>query len=200
MATTTKSPTGSTPGALEVKVQNALNGVQQALPTGSKLALNGASMTQAQLATQLSEHLPVFEAVPTAKQPYTQAITARKAMEPAARTFLVQLRAALIAQFGRTSPLLQQFGMGTGTRATPSPQTKVLAAAKAALTRQKRGTTSKKQKQSITVVSPPSVTLGQGAPQISPPTVDATAPGSAAQPAASAAAATPSPDSAPAKS
>ncbi len=171
MATTTGS---KSPGALETKVQNALVGVQQAIPAGSTLSINGGPMTQAQLALKLSGYLPVFQNVRNDQQAYAQAVAARTAMEPDAREFLVLLRAALIAQFGRGSLLLTKFGMSSGKRTPPTPQTTVLAAAKATLTRTKRGTLSKKAQQRITVVSQPQVTIGTGKPQIAPPTVDAT--------------------------
>lgn len=164
----------SAPGSLETKIQNALTGVQQVVPTGGSLQVAGGLMTQAQLEAKLSGYLPAFEAVRTDKQVYQTAVVTRAAIEPDAREFLVQLRASLIALFGRGSPQLAKFGMGHGLGAKPSPQTQVMAAAKRILTRRARGTIGKKQAAAITVVSPPQVTLAGHGLQITPPTVDAT--------------------------
>jgi hypothetical protein len=174
------STTPSTaPTALETKIQNALTGVQQVIPAGSTLQINGQAMTQAQLATQLSGYLPPFQTVLNEKQTYQAAVAARLAMEPGARAFLVQLRAALIALFGKGSQQLTKFGFGTGAHTAPTPTTQVVAAAKRQLTRAKRGTITKKQAAQITVVGQPTVELGGNGGvatklAVTPQTVDAT--------------------------
>lgn len=171
MATTTTS--ANTPSGLELKLEDALEGVQQELPAKSSLQINNAAMTQAQMVTQLTGYLTTVQAVGAAKATYAAAVVARTAMQPAAREFLVQLRAALLALYGRGSPQLAKFGMTANKPSKPSPTTSVLAAAARQLTRAQRGTISKKQRQSITVVSPPQVTMGgTGKPVILPPTVN----------------------------
>jgi len=163
--TTNKS--GSSPGGLQRSVQSALVGVQQALPTGSSFNINGEAVTQAQLVTQLSGYLPVLTAVTDAKAALAQAVHARQAVEPEIREFLVQLRAALVASLGR-QPKLGQFGMSAKKPAAPSPPTAVLASAKRALTRQKRGTLGSKQKASIKAVGTPQVSISESGVVVTP--------------------------------
>jgi len=171
MATLEVSP--STPTGLELKVQDALQGVQQVLPAKSTLQINNAKMTQAQMASQLNTYLTAYNAVAPAKSAYAEAVAARTAMQPAIREFLIQLRAALVALFGRGSPQLAKFGMSAQKPTPPSPTTAVLAAAQRQLTRVQRGTISKKQKQLITVVTPPQVTIGgSGKMVVLPPTIN----------------------------
>jgi len=181
----TTNQSGSNPGGLQLKVQNALVGVQQTLPTGKSFDISGQAVTQAQLVTKLSGYLPVLKAVTDAKAALAQAVSARQAVEPEIREFLVQLRAALVASYGR-QPVLTQFGMSAKKPTAPSPQTAVLAAAKRTLTRQKRGTMGKSQKASIKAVGTPQVSLGPSGVQIAPAAPEA-------QPAAAPVAPSPAP-------
>lgn len=158
----------STPGGLELKLDDALSGVQQQLVAGSTLQINGAAMTQAQLVTQLSGYLAPFTAAANEKTAYAQAIKARKAVEPPAREFLIQLKAALVALLGRGNPLLEKFGMLAKLPSKPSVQTALLAAAKRKLTRAKRGTLGKKQKAAIVLLGTPSVSVGAEGATVQP--------------------------------
>ena len=70
----------------------------------------------------------------------------------AARSLYTALRKYCEAVFGRGSPILADFGFSMAKPRTPSSETKALAKAKAALTRQAHGTDKgKRQKQAITV-------------------------------------------------
>ena len=171
MSTTNTSP--ASPGGLELKVQDALSGVQSVLAAKSTLQLNGKPMTQAQIAAQLTGFVNTIDAVTTAKQSYAEALATRKTAEPVMREFLVQLRGALIGLFGRGSPQFAKFGMTATKPAKLKPTVAVLSAAQSQLTRAQRGTMSKKQRQSITVISPPQVTLGvSGRLAVTPPSVN----------------------------
>ena len=169
----------SNPGALAAKIQAALTGVQTVLAAGSSFQIGGAAMKQSQISAQLSGYLPTFSAVAPAKVAYQQSVAARTELEPEAREFLVNLRAALVAFYKRGNPVLGQFGMGTGKVGVQSPETQVVAAAARLLTRQKRGTAGTKQKLAITVVGQPAVTIG-GAQAVVAPIVSATPPAVAA--------------------
>src|ERR1700722_10237394 len=164
----TTNPSGNSPVGLKLKIQSALIGVQQVLPTGSSLLINAQPVTQAQLVTQLSGYLPVVSAVADAKAAFAQAVKARVAAEPNIREFLAQLRAALVAFYGRNNPDLAKFGMSAKTPTGQTSQTAILAAAKRTLTRQKRGTLGKKQKAGIKAIGTPQVSVGATGVQITP--------------------------------
>src|SRR5579871_4873290 len=99
------------PGGLQSKIQNALTGVQQSLPSGAALQINGQTTTQAQLVTQLTGFLSTLSAVTDAKVAYATAVQSRTAAEENMREYLVQLRGALVAFFGRNNAALGKFGM-----------------------------------------------------------------------------------------
>ena len=164
----TTNPSGNSPGGLQLKIQNALIGVQQVLPTGSSLLINAQPVTQAQLVTQLSGYLPVVTAVADAKAAFAQAVKTRVAAEMNIREFLAQLRGALVAFYGRNTPALGKYGMSAKTPAGQTAQTAILAAAKRTLTRQKRGTMGKKQKAGIKAVGTPQVSVSASGVQITP--------------------------------
>src|ERR1700722_5499497 len=153
------NPSGKSPNGLQLMIQSALGGVQQMPATDGPFRINGQTMTQAQLVTQLAGYLPVFTAAANAKTSHAQAIQARRATEVDARSFLQQLRRALVANYQVGSPVLANFGMSAKQPTAPNPQTAILAAAKRTLTRQKRGTMGKKQKASIKAVGAPQVSV-----------------------------------------
>jgi hypothetical protein len=159
---------GKSPNGLLLKIQSALAGVQQMPASDGPLRINGQTMTQAQLITQLSGYLPAFTAAANAKTSHAQAVQARRATESDARTFLQQLRRALVANYQVGSPALASFGMSAKLPATQSNQTRILADAKRTLTRQKRGTMGKKQKAGIKAVGTPQVSVGATGVQITP--------------------------------
>jgi hypothetical protein len=159
---------GHSVSGLLSKIQNALAGVQQNLPSGSSLLINGQTMTQAQLVTQLSGYLPVVSAVTSATVALRKAVQARVVIEPEIREFLVLLRAALVAFYGRNSPSLGDFGMSANKPASPTTQTAIIAVAKRTITRQKRGTMGKKQKASIKAIGTPQVSIGASGVSITP--------------------------------
>ena len=159
---------GRSPSSLQLKIQSALTGVQQVLPSGSTILINGQSATQAQLATQLSGFLSTVSAVTDAKAAFTTALQSRVAAEQNIREYLVQLRGALMAFYGRNNPALEKFGMSAKKPAAQSSQTAILASAKRTLTRQKRGTLGKKQKAGIKAVGTPQVSVGASGVQVTP--------------------------------
>jgi len=159
---------GSSPSGLQLKIQNALTGVQQALPTGTALQINGQAATQAQLITQLTGFLSTLSTVTDAKAAFMTALQSRVAGEQNMREYHVQLRAALVAFYGRNPAALGKYGMSAKKPAPQTSQTALLAAAKRTLTRQKRGTLGKKQKASIKAVGTPQVSVGATGVQITP--------------------------------
>ena len=181
MSAITDNIKADNPGALELKIQTALNGVQQVLPTGSSLSFDGAPLTQAQIAQRLQGFQPSFQKVKRTKADHIAALVERSVDEAAARDFLVQLRGVLVAFFGVGSPLLAQFGMPAKKKTARTAQQKVLSAAKAKLTRKKRGTLGSKQKLAVKTLGTPHVSLGANGPTVTPSAAD-TAQSAAANP------------------
>jgi hypothetical protein len=181
----TKNQSGKGPSGLQLKIQSALTGVQQVLPSGSSIMIGGETATQAQLVTKLTGFLSQLSAVTDAKAAYTTVVQSRTAAETTMREYLAQLRGALVAFYGRNSPALGKFGMSAKTPAPQTTQTKIVAAAKRTLTRLKRGTLGTKQKASIKAVGTPQISIGESGVQIAPAAV--------AQPAAAPAASSPTP-------
>ena len=171
--------TGSS--SLELKIESALTGVLRVLPAGSGLSFDGVTLTQAQIAQKLQGFQPAFHQVRSAKADYAAAVTARKADALDARQFLAQLRGVLVAFFGVGSPLLAQFGMPAKKKTARTAQQKVLSAAKAKLTRKKRGTLGSKQKLAVKTLGTPHVSLGANGPTVTPSAAD-TAQSAAANP------------------
>ena len=73
-------------------------------------------------------------------------MTAKKANEKVAKTFLVEFRAAMVALFGRSSPILAQFGFIPTKPRTLTTGQSLVKTVKAKATRQKLGTKGVKQK------------------------------------------------------
>jgi hypothetical protein len=101
----------------------------------------------------------IWQAVDAAKAAYQGTVTARVGVTVAAKTAYKALVAAIKLNFGAQSPLLQSFGITPDKAASTTTKTKMVAAAKGKATRAVRGTTSKKQKQTVNVVGVPPVTL-----------------------------------------
>jgi len=156
------------PSGLQLKIQTALAGVQQSLPSDAAIQINGQTTTQAQLVTQLTGFLSTLSTVTDAKAAYATAVQSRLAAEPNIREYLVLLRAALLAFYGRNPAALGKFGMQAKKPAPQTSQTALIAAAKRTLTRQKRGTLGKKQKASIKALGTPQVSIGASGVQITP--------------------------------
>lgn len=158
------------------KLVKRLDGVQNFLPAGSSLTVNGQSMSQAMLASALQAVLNLFTALATAlsqsKATVGQARLALSAQLAAAHQLQTGLDHALIAFFGKGNPVLANFGVASGARKTPiSSATKAAAAATAKLTRQARNTMGKKQrlkvnggKATLVAVSPSGDVVPGGTP------------------------------------
>ena len=163
--TTNASPA---PGSLQTKLTTALSGSQTALAKNSAIQISGKSTTPTQIITALQGYIQPFTDVAAAKAAYAKALQARKAEQAEAHEYLLTLKAGLVALFGRYNPVLAQFGMAAKTRAVATTQTTMLAVAKRALTRQLRGTLSKKQKAATKTGGTPDVNLGRTGKSFAP--------------------------------
>jgi hypothetical protein len=182
MPTIATQSSGVKASQLETELTDMDAGVLKDLPAKSPLTIDGTPMTQAQIDAQVKSYLATIQAADAAKQQYQTALVARRNIQVEARNFYLQLKKAIVAYFGAQSAQLADFGLKPAKAKTAKTSAqKVVAAAKAKITRAARGTTSKKQKQQINpTVGTPAVAIGaDGKLNAIPPTVvDAVVPGS----------------------
>jgi hypothetical protein len=151
----------ASPKGLEMELTLLHKGLASLIPDGTSLILAGASWTKDALVTELAKDLGQYQAVTDQVRVLKGARQGLQQNRPGARALAKNLKSALLAYFGRGSPMLAQFGIraGGGGRALTSEQ-KVLRAAKARATRAARHTLGPRQKQAIRGVGTPTVTLG----------------------------------------
>ncbi len=166
-------PKGVAPGAFEQQLVKMDQGVQNTLPAGTSLTINGVATKQAAIDTQLQSWITVFQAADTAKAAYQNAVAARVAITAAAKAYYIALKAVIKSYFGPQSSQLASFGIAVEKQTSTSTQTKLVAAMKRQQTRAVRGTTGKKQKASLTVVgNPPVIVPSKGDNTVIPPPVN----------------------------
>jgi hypothetical protein len=148
-ATPTPAPVVA-PKGLRLDLQQMLQGWQTVIPSDSTMSSSAGSLTQAAVVGTLQGWLGAYTALDTQATAYKQARVPVQSMQAEARQYLAALKLALASALGPQSPQLAQFGLKP--KKSPRPLTsKQLAvrAAKAAATRNLRGTTGPLQKASI---------------------------------------------------
>ena len=133
----------------ELKLLTVQTAVQANIPAKSTVVIGGVSFTQAQLVAKIAALLAPFQPARDAKQALAAAVLAKQQNQPAVQTFLVELHAAMVALFGRGSPLLAKFGFNPHKAKVTSGGKNVVKAAKAKRTRQMRGTLSPTEKAAL---------------------------------------------------
>jgi hypothetical protein len=144
---------------LELRLDTAIDGCMKSFPPGlTSLTVQGVSYTQATLEAQLTSMDAPYKTARSAHAAL-HAFTAQKpAIEAAAKQFLADLKSTLAGVVGSNNQILAQWGFPVSKPKKPlTSEEKVLRAAKAKLTRQKRGTLGKRQKAAIKQTSTPSV-------------------------------------------
>ena len=147
---------------VELRADMAVQGLQTALPPSvTQLFLGSTPFTIPDLIGHLQQlekpwkdaraaHATVRQVVQDRPQDYQNLLSA-----------LVDLKGALQGVFGHQSEDLTKFGFKPTKRRKPlTSEQKAVRAAKAKLTRQKRGTLGKKQKAAIKETAAPTVTIG----------------------------------------
>ena len=130
----------------------AIAGCNKQFPPKSTVTFAGQTLTPAQLVAVFSAAVAAINAVNSTRAQLQQLVSSQGAAIGTARTLYTALKKYCEAVFGKGSPILADFGFSTAKPRTPSSETKALAKAKAALTRQAHGTDKgKRQKQAITV-------------------------------------------------
>jgi hypothetical protein len=173
MANAVGQPKSVAPAKFEQDLIKMDQGVQNLLPAGTSLTLNGVATKQAAIDTQLQSWITVFQAVDSAKATYQNAVAARVAITAAAKAYYTALKAVIKAYFGAQSVQLAGFGIAADKPVVRTAQQKLVSAAKAKQTRVLHGTLGKKQKAALTVVGNPAVMVPSvGDQTISPPPVN----------------------------
>ena len=128
-------------------VRQIASGVQKDLPATSTITVAGQQLTQAQILATLQPVLDGFTAISDAENTVKQQRLSLSAILPVAHAFVDNLKVALVAQFGKGSPLLSDFGIKDGSaRKKATVATKSAALVKSSETRDLRGTTGKAEK------------------------------------------------------
>ncbi len=173
--------------AFQAKVSKRLNGAEKYLPADTSLLLIGQTYTVTSIVSVLQAVVALFTAKATAqaqaKALISGAVAALNAELPTANQFLAALDTALVGLFGKGNPVLENFGLSTGVKKTPTVTTKAKAKGTAELTRKARNTMGKVQRLSVTggtaqlaVVGPSGQLLSGSSPGAAAPTTAAPAP------------------------
>jgi hypothetical protein len=150
----TTPPTGN-----ELTLTTALTAVPANIPAKSTVVIGGASYTQAQIVALVTTLLAPFLAARAAKVAFTAAVQARQQNNQTVQTFVANFKAAIIALFGRGSPVLAQFGFTPYKPRTTTAGQTVVKTARAKATRAKLGTKGPQQKAQILAPQPPDFTV-----------------------------------------
>jgi hypothetical protein len=154
-------PSGVQPGKLEATLKQLDAGTLKDIPAKSNITVEGTAMTPAQIDKQIQGYLTTIDAVAPAKQAYQTAVATRMGITVEAQDFCNSLKTAVITLLGKQSAQLADFGIKPAKAETTTTAAAMVASAKRTLTRQLRGTTSKKQKLSLKAgVVNPAVTVG----------------------------------------
>ncbi|MHB8417775.1 MAG: hypothetical protein ACYDCL_06850 [Myxococcales bacterium] len=157
MATNKNGPTADL-----AKIQAAYDGTAKLLPAASSETVGGVTYTQPQILSKLDGWIQSIKDVDTIRTQLKQALADRETAIAAAKEFLKDFKAALIAQLGRLNPELAQFGFPPEkARTSLTAAQKVQKAAKAKATRDLLGTKGKKQKaEAVKAATQPQVSVG----------------------------------------
>jgi hypothetical protein len=132
------------------RLQQMLQGIETVVPDGSSLSTDSGLQTKAAIVAELTQVISVYKAVEAQQLAIVTARRQLKDASPADHRLYTQLKDAVIAFFGRGSPLLAQFGIKARSSVRPlTPEQKVLRAAKARATRAARHTMGARQKAAV---------------------------------------------------
>jgi hypothetical protein len=143
--------------------------IETALPkyfAKKSFELVGETWTTTQVVTTLEKEDTLIAAAAKAHADWQAAASAARAQTVANNALRQQLDNAVKSSLDGNSSALAEFGIVVKARKQPSPQVRIVAAAKAAATRLARGTMSRKQRLAIHAVVPttPVAASGPAAP------------------------------------
>jgi hypothetical protein len=172
----------SPPKGNELLLTTALTAVPANIPANTVIVIGGVSYTQAQLVAYLTTLLAPYLAARAAQLAFTNAVTARNNGKPTVQTFGAEFKAAIVALFGRSSPILAQFGFTPHKAKARTAGESVVTAAKGLASKKKLGTKTPKQKAQLLAPEPPAFSVGSDGKVILANGGAGTAPASAATP------------------
>jgi hypothetical protein len=160
----------------ELRLDTAIGGLAFAIPAGTTSLLMGGTPTPVtDVLAKAQDLVKPWKELRAAHAVIRAHMQNRAASNDAARAFLADLKAALVAVLGRGSQELTKFGFTPQTpRAPLTTEQKLLQAAKAKLTREKRHTMGRRQKASIRATDTPVVQVGPDGVLIAPPAAPST--------------------------
>jgi hypothetical protein len=137
--------------AKAAQVSNIIAGTKKRLPNGNQsITIGGVTMTVDQATAKLQTFVDNRDTVETAQASVKAAVATEKAQEPSLLAFIADYVTFIRLQFGNAADVLADFDIPP--RKAPVPQTaeqKAVAVAKRNATREARGTSGKKAKQSV---------------------------------------------------
>jgi hypothetical protein len=133
----------------QAQLQQLVAGTQKDLPATSTVSVDGQVMKQADIVAKLQGWIELFQQVDATNAPARSAQRALQAADSEMHQFMVLYGQALRTVLGKSNPLLADFGLATTQRKAPTPETHVLAKARAESTRAARGTLGKVQKKAV---------------------------------------------------
>jgi hypothetical protein len=145
---------------LELRLDAAVSGLKNAPKGLTKLTVGGVVYTVADLLKNAEEIEKSWKDARAARALLAAITQNRPKVSEAAREFLADLKAALVAALGRESQELTNFGFQPQQRRAPlTTEQSVLRAAKAKMSPEKRHTMGSRQKESLRETGTPSVTV-----------------------------------------
>lgn len=154
------SKSGAREAAFFLVLKMFLAAIKAVLPPQVKLTVAGTEYDRATLLQMHSDWVARFQRVEDLRSEEVKAMHERTKAEREGRKFIKDLTSALVGYYGAGAPELLRFGIKrTATKKQMTPETRLVAKAKAALTRKARGTMGPKQRAAITAEPQPVVTV-----------------------------------------
>jgi hypothetical protein len=166
----------------EVRLTTAQTATLANIPAKSPIVIGGVSYTKAQIVALFTTLLAPYAAARAARQAATAAVQARVSNQKKVQTFLAEFRSAIVALFGRSSPILAQFGFNPVKAKSPNTGKNLVKTVRLKATRAKLGTKGSEQKAQVLAQPLPdfSVSATGGISLATPSDASSTAPASAA--------------------
>ena len=138
------------PKGFRQDLQRMLQGWQTVVPSDSTVTSSDGPLTQGAVLEKLQGLLGVYTTLDTQAMALGQTRAQAKSQLSEAHRYYEVLQAAVTSMFGKNSPQLAQFGLSPRkSRKVLTSSELAIQAAKAAATRELRGTVGRKKKQSI---------------------------------------------------
>jgi hypothetical protein len=146
---------------IELRLDTAVDGVDTSFPPSvQSVVVQGVAYTQTDLKKKLLDMVAPWQAARTQHAALRQFSQSKPTLTKAAQEFLADLHAAMAAQYGNSSETLTHFGFKPAKRRRSlTIEEKAIRAAKAKLTREKRGTKGKRQKEALKQTQAPDVNI-----------------------------------------